>query len=117
MPARQIIGISCLFLAAKVEETPKKLRDVLLHSDAVRNEGTGKEPLSPTSNDYTWLKDQVLQGERAVLQTMAFELTIDHPYKYVLNYVKTFRGNLNDKQTKEVAQVRTALTPVTDLTP
>lgn len=89
-----------------MEETPKKLRDVLIHSDAVRNEGLGKEPLSPTSQDYSWLKDQVLQGERAVLQTMAFELTIDHPYKYVLNYVKLFRGNLNDKETKEVAQVR-----------
>ena len=40
---------------------------------------------------------------------MAFELTIDHPYKYVLNYVKTFRGNQTDKQTKEVAQVRACM--------
>lgn len=68
-------------------------------------DSSAKTPLTPESEQYIWLKDNVLQGERAVLQTMAFELTIDHPYKYVLNYVKAFRGNQTDKQTKEVAQV------------
>jgi hypothetical protein len=42
---RQLIATTCLFLAGKVEETPKKLRDVI----AVTYEIQRKEPLKPQS--------------------------------------------------------------------
>jgi len=40
------------------------------------------------------LKDQILLYERVVLQTIAFDLTVEHPYKFLLNYVKSIQGRL-----------------------
>jgi hypothetical protein len=36
----------------------------------------------------------VLQLERILLQTIAFDLTVEHPYKYILNFVKKINGTL-----------------------
>ncbi len=30
-----------------------------------------------------------------MLQTVAFDLTVEHPYKYLLTYVKGIKGNRN----------------------
>jgi hypothetical protein len=38
------------------------------------------------------LKEQILSHERTVLQTIAFDLTIEHPYKFLLTYVKNIQG-------------------------
>lgn len=38
------------------------------------------------------LKEKVLQLERVLLQTIAFDLTVEHPYKYILNFVKKING-------------------------
>jgi transcription initiation factor TFIIIB Brf1 subunit/transcription initiation factor TFIIB len=92
---RHLVATTCLFLAGKVEETPKKLRDVI----AVTYEIQHKEPLKPQSPESLELKDKVLQLERILLQTIAFDLTVEHPYKYILNFVKKINGNRNLAQT------------------
>ncbi len=51
------------------------------------------------------LREEVLLGERNVLQTMAFDLTVEHPYKHLLTYVKTLRGNQSTEAFKSLAQV------------
>lgn len=40
----QIIAITSLFLAGKVEETPKKLRDVIAVSHSLRHHGADIKP-------------------------------------------------------------------------
>ncbi|PJF19505.1 P-TEFB associated cyclin, partial [Paramicrosporidium saccamoebae] len=60
-----------VFLASKVEEHPRKLKDVLHDS-----------PLSP---------ERVLQLEKIILQTVCFDLTVTHPYRFVFRIVKGLR--------------------------
>jgi transcription initiation factor TFIIIB Brf1 subunit/transcription initiation factor TFIIB len=88
---RYAIATTCLFLAGKVEETPKKLKDVILVTYQIRH----KEELKPQSQEFWEIRDQILLFERIVLQTIAFDLTVEHPYKFLLTYVKTISGDRN----------------------
>ena len=38
-------------------------------------------------------KENVLTMERILLQTINFDLQIDHPYKYLLQYAKSLKGD------------------------
>eukprot|EP01125_Pyxidicula_operculata_P020700 TRINITY_DN7713_c0_g1_i1.p1 TRINITY_DN7713_c0_g1~~TRINITY_DN7713_c0_g1_i1.p1 ORF type:complete len:481 (+),score=97.79 TRINITY_DN7713_c0_g1_i1:129-1571(+) len=100
---KYLIGIACLFLASKVEETPKKLRDVICTFHELKHQAqTPKEkyePLRMDSSTYDKLRKDVVISERVVLQTISFDLTVEHPYKFLLGYVKKING------TKDLAQV------------
>ncbi|KAL6064725.1 Cyclin-K, variant 2 [Balamuthia mandrillaris] len=86
-----LMGTTCLFLAGKVEETPKKLRDVLLTAYLMHHK---KELHDPQHSEELWeLQDQLLLYERVLLQTLAFDLTVEHPYKCLLSYVKSIQGD------------------------
>lgn len=91
-------GVCCLFLSGKVEETPKKLRDVIKVTHMLRTKN--KVDLQIDSKEYIEIRDDILMRERIVLQTIAFDLTVEHPYKFLLsNIKKLFAGD------KELAQV------------
>lgn len=62
-----------------MEEVHRKLRDVLLISYEVHN----NEKLVLDSEKYTTFRQQVLVAERLVLQTIAFDLTVEHPYRFL----------------------------------
>ncbi|KAH0503490.1 Cyclin-K [Microtus ochrogaster] len=83
---RHVTGAACLFLAGKVEETPKKCNDIIktahsLLNDVQRGE-FGDEPVK-----------QVLLLEKILLQTIQFDLEVKHPYQYLLRYAKHLKGN------------------------
>jgi len=101
---RYTLATAALFLSGKVEESPKKLRDVISFADMVRNKST-KESFEPESPEYLKRRDEVLLAERSVLQTMAFDLVVEHPYKHLLAYVKTLKGNQSNESFKNLAQV------------
>ena len=56
--------------------------------------------LDPKSKDYNVLKDRVLLLERVILHTIGFELSIDHPYKFLVDCVQ----NLHKKRLLEYAK-------------
>jgi cyclin T len=94
---RYIIATTCLFLAGKVEETPKKIRDIIAVTELLRNKDKKLDLESP---EFWALRENILTHELIVLQTIAFDMTIEHPYKYLLMYVKQIQaGN------KSLAQV------------
>ena len=64
-----------------MEETPKKLRDVIVETYKVQN--CTVQP--PESDQELWKrKEQVLICERELLRVLGFDLTVEHAYRYAL---------------------------------
>ena len=116
------VAVACILLAAKTEESPKKLTTVIQECHRVKNraaasrsKGTsvggggpgGTSPLSggglspsPSSGDprdvpldtkgeeYQRLKERILLLERVILHTIGFELSVDHPYTFMVEQVR-----------------------------
>ena len=83
---RFVSASCCLFLAGKVEETPKKCKDIIKTARTLLTDHQfatfGEDP-----------KEEVLTLERIVLQTIRFDLQVDHPYEYLLKYAKSLKGD------------------------
>ncbi|GAM17838.1 hypothetical protein SAMD00019534_010130 [Acytostelium subglobosum LB1] len=89
---RFVIATTCLFLAGKVEEKPRKLLDVSYLSCKCRFKNWEKAQDSP---EVVELSQKVVEKEHLLLTTINFELTVDHPYKYLLEYIKLINGSKN----------------------
>jgi len=94
---RFTVATTCLFLASKVEETPKKLRDVVSETYKVHH-GAEKAP-DPDSKEFFELKEKILVCERILLQALHFDLSVEHAYRPLLAYVKSIQG------TRDLAQI------------
>ncbi|TRY77570.1 hypothetical protein DNTS_007212 [Danionella cerebrum] len=83
-PAK-VTGACCLFLAGKVEETPKKCKDIIKTARSLLNDVQfaqfGDDP-----------KEEVMVLERILLQTIKFDLQVEHPYQFLLRYAKQLKG-------------------------
>lgn len=86
---RFIMSCTCLLLGGKVEETPKKLKDVLCEAFKKRYNVKASEVPDPESRKFWELKEQVLVSERVLLQTLGFELQLEHPYRELLAFVRS----------------------------
>ncbi len=90
------LAAAALFLAGKVEETPKKLRDVVMTAwemDPRRKPEERDKPLTEESPEFWQLKEKILDNERELLRVVAFNLQVDHPYKFLLTAVKSVGGS------------------------
>ncbi|MXQ87497.1 hypothetical protein E5288_WYG000103 [Bos mutus] len=86
-----VTGACCLFLAGKVEETPKKCKDIIKTARSLLNDVQfgqfGDDP-----------KEEVMVLERILLQTIKFDLQVEHPYQFLLKYAKQLKGDKNKIQ-------------------
>ncbi|GMS78302.1 hypothetical protein PENTCL1PPCAC_477 [Pristionchus entomophagus] len=76
-------ALSCMFLAGKSEDTPKKCKDIAqnalkLYSQIFRV-------------NLNRLMDDIMAMERVLLQTIKFDFNIDLPYKYIIMYANDFK--------------------------
>jgi len=89
------VAVACLLLAAKTEESPKKLVSVIQEcfrlkhlsskksKEALAKEGievNDKGYLDGKCKEFYRLKERILLLERVILHTIGFELSISHPY-------------------------------------
>ncbi|KAL7294646.1 hypothetical protein TKK_0011949 [Trichogramma kaykai] len=83
---RYVTACCCLFLAGKVEETPKKCKDIIKTAKSLLDDQKfmtfGDDP-----------KEEVMTLERILLQTIKFDLQVEHPYSYLLKYAKCLKGD------------------------
>ena len=87
------VAMGALFLAAKIEERPKRLRDVLLvfyHAHRKRK-GLPHKVLEVGGVRYQTWQDALVKTERHLLKELGFMFysICDHPHKFILYYVRT----------------------------
>ncbi|KAJ8758708.1 hypothetical protein K2173_000429 [Erythroxylum novogranatense] len=89
---RRTIATLCMFLAGKVEETPRPLKDVILVSYEIihKKDPTAAQRIKQ-KEVYEQQKELILLGERVVLATLGFDLNVHHPYKPLVDAIKKFK--------------------------
>ncbi|ELU11234.1 hypothetical protein CAPTEDRAFT_137456 [Capitella teleta] len=83
---RYVTAACCLFLAGKVEETPKKCKDIIKMARSKL-----PEPHCQIFCDES--REEVMTLERILLQTIKFDLQVEHPYAYLLKFSKLIKGD------------------------
>ncbi|KAK4440446.1 Cyclin-T1-5 [Sesamum alatum] len=88
---RRTIATVCMFLAGKVEETPRPLRDVILVSyEIIHKKDAAAAQRIKQKEVYEKQKELILLGERVVLATLGFDLNVQHPYRPLVEAIKKF---------------------------
>lgn len=82
-------AMSCIYLASKIEEAPRRIRDVINvfhHIKQIR----GQKPIQPVILDgaYIALKNQVIRAERSVLKELGFCVHVKHSHKLIVLYLQ-----------------------------
>ena len=90
-----VAAMGCLFLASKVEEKPKRLREVLFafhYVYKVRTNATGKMELGGAM--YAGWKESLVTVERTILKELGFSFyVIEHAHRFILFFVKLLDGD------------------------
>merc|ERR1711899_143576 len=93
---RNSIASAALFLAAKVEEQPRKLEHVIKVAHMCLHRG--KAQLDVRSDAYQEQAQELVTNENILLQTLGFDVAIDHPHTHVVKCCQLV------KAAKELAQ-------------
>jgi len=82
----QHIGAACVFLAGKVEESPKQLKDVVTVAYLVRHKQQHEKAQEriKTREVLEQQQDLILVAERQLLHTLGFEFNVEHPYQFLM---------------------------------
>ncbi|KAJ4967772.1 hypothetical protein NE237_014473 [Protea cynaroides] len=85
------VAASCVWLASKLEENPRKAKHVLMvfHRMECRRENLPLEHLDIFSKKYSELKMDLNRTERHLLKEMGFICHVEHPHKFISNYLAT----------------------------
>ncbi|KAK9448588.1 cyclin-like protein [Limtongia smithiae] len=81
-------ALACLFVAAKMQDTLKKLKDILVASQQVLRRSS---PAALIDADSPYIEEQrrrLIPLERHVLETMSFDFRMGHPQKYLIKFAK-----------------------------
>ncbi|XP_006030833.1 cyclin-T1 [Alligator sinensis] len=94
---RNSVAPAALFLAAKVEEQPRKLEHVIKVAHACLH--PQDPPPDTRSEAYLQQAQDLVILESIILQTLGFEITIDHPHTHVVKCTQLVRASKDLAQT------------------
>eukprot|EP01112_Ceratiomyxa_fruticulosa_P016303 TRINITY_DN4902_c0_g2_i1.p1 TRINITY_DN4902_c0_g2~~TRINITY_DN4902_c0_g2_i1.p1 ORF type:complete len:448 (-),score=96.41 TRINITY_DN4902_c0_g2_i1:12-1355(-) len=91
----QLSALACIFLASKVEEHPRKIRDAInvFHRMMLKREGIENPLILDTSKSLYWdLKNALIKTERFILKELGFLVYIEVPQRFISFYTKILNG-------------------------
>jgi len=93
-----IVAMAAVNLAAKIEEAPRRIRDVINvfhHMSQIRQ----NRLITPMILDesYVKLKNDVIKAERRLLKELGFCVHVQHPHKLIMMYLKVLNQDSNTK--------------------
>ncbi|XP_020602652.1 cyclin-L2-like [Orbicella faveolata] len=93
----EIYSMASIFLAAKIEESPRRIRDVInvFHHIKQRRNGRTIQPMEYMGNSYFSLKNQVIKAERRILKELGFCVHVKHPHKVIIMYLQILDSQTN----------------------
>ncbi|XP_002741524.1 cyclin-L1-like [Saccoglossus kowalevskii] len=85
----ETLAMACINLASKIEEAPRRIRDVINVFHHVRQKRHNR-PVVPLVLDqnYINLKNNVIKAERRVLKELGFCVHVKHPHKMIVTYLQ-----------------------------
>ena len=94
--SQYITACGCIFLATKVHETPEELTNVIKTAHSLLN-----------AHEFSSFQDdprkEVIELELNLLQTLQFDLDVQLPYNYLINFSDCFTAPAN--QVQQILQI------------
>ncbi|XP_075434507.1 cyclin-Q isoform X1 [Ascaphus truei] len=87
-----LVAMSAIYLAGKVEEQHLRTRDIINVCHRYLNPGT--EPLEVDSRFWE-LRDSIVHCELLMLRILNFQVSFQHPHKYLLHYLISLKNWMN----------------------